>query len=202
MKSSSSHEESRGGDDALPGTFGELDSLVANIGRVQVREESTVGADVDEIGDTEAFRVVAVDEGTPQLYDTDDNKSHSSQASTTSASNSITNENSTPPALIPSLMDTPLMDAKARRKAEKKRKKAERRAQREGRGDPMAGRKQCTLCDKSVDLLIRCTYDESGEWGMVCGKCWNGVSGGVVDGDDAHPHYRYGGLWKNRRAQS
>lgn len=38
--------------------------------------------------------------------------------------------------------------------------------------------------------------------GMVCGKCWNDVSGGVVDGDNAHPYYRYGGLWKNRRAQT
>jgi hypothetical protein len=92
-------------------------------------------------------------------------------------------------------------EAKLRRKAEKKRKKAERRAQREGKGDPTAGQKKCTLCSKSVNLLIRCTYDKSGEWGMVCGKCWNDVSGGVVDGDDAHPHYRYGGLWKNRRAQ-
>mmetsp|Transcript_8833 Transcript_8833/g.18519 ORF Transcript_8833/g.18519 Transcript_8833/m.18519 type:complete len:301 (-) Transcript_8833:132-1034(-) len=94
------------------------------------------------------------------------------------------------------------MDAKARRKAEKKRKKAERRAQREGRGDPSAGQKHCTICTKSVNLLIRCTYDKSGEWGMVCGKCWKDVSGGVVDGDANHPYYRYGGVWKNRRAQS
>lgn len=27
---------------------------------------------------------------------------------------------------------------------------------------------------------------------MVCGKCWRGVSGGVVDGDANHPHYRRG----------
>lgn len=94
------------------------------------------------------------------------------------------------------------MDAKARRKSEKKRKKAERRAQREGRGDPSAGQKQCTICNKSVNLLIRCTYDKSGKWGMVCGKCWKDLSGGVVDGDADHPHYRYGGLWKNRRAQT
>ncbi|KAL7514321.1 hypothetical protein ACHAXN_011491 [Cyclotella atomus] len=92
-------------------------------------------------------------------------------------------------------------DPKARRKAEKKKMKAMRRAQREGRGDPSAGQKQCTICSKSVNLLIRCTYDSTEEWGMVCGKCWNDVSGGVVDGDAAHPHYRYGGLWKNRRAQ-
>ena len=96
----------------------------------------------------------------------------------------------------------PVLDAKARRKAEKKRKKAERRAQREGRGDPSAGQKQCTICGKSVDLLIRCQIDESQTWHMSCGKCWNDVSGGVVDGDDSHPHYRYGGLWKNRRAQT
>lgn len=97
--------------------------------------------------------------------------------------------------------DLPILDAKAQRKADKKSKKAERRAQREGKGDPTAGQKQCTICDTSVDLLIRCTYDKSGEWGMVCGKCWGDVSGGVVDGDANHPHYRYGGLWKNRRAQ-
>jgi hypothetical protein len=85
------------------------------------------------------------------------------------------------------------------RKAEKKRKKQERRAQREGRGDPTAGQKQCDMCEKNVDLLIRCTYDESLEWKMVCGKCWKIASGGVVDGDASHPFYKYGGLWKNRR---
>lgn len=55
-------------------------------------------------------------------------------------------------------------DAKARRKAEKKQKKAERRAQRQGTGDPAIGQKACTICNKSVDLLIRCTYDASAEW--------------------------------------
>ncbi|KAL9182986.1 hypothetical protein ACHAXT_004265 [Thalassiosira profunda] len=102
----------------------------------------------------------------------------------------------------PSEETPPVLDAKAQRKADKKARKAARRAQREGRGDPTAGQKPCDLCQKSVNLLIRCTYDASGEWGMVCGKCWTDVSGGVVDGDDAHPHYRYGGLWKNRRAQT
>jgi hypothetical protein len=97
--------------------------------------------------------------------------------------------------------DALLLDCKAKRKAEKKRMKAERRAQREGRGDPSAGRKPCDICNKSVNVLIRCTYDSSEKWGMVCGSCWRDVSGGVVDGDEAHPFYRYGGLWKNRRAQ-
>ena len=44
-----------------------------------------------------------------------------------------------------------------------------------GKGDPTAGQKQCTICNTSVNLLIRCTYDKSGQWGMVCGKCWNDV---------------------------
>ena len=35
---------------------------------------------------------------------------------------------------------------------------------------------------------------------MVCGRCWPTVSGGVPDGDADHPHYQYGGLWRNRAA--
>lgn len=82
------------------------------------------------------------------------------------------------------------------RKALKKEKKAERRAQRE---NPNAGQKPCDMCGKPVNLLIRCMYEEGQvEWRMVCGRCWNKASGGVVDGDADHPHYRYGGLWKNR----
>ena len=96
----------------------------------------------------------------------------------------------------------PIQRKKAERKAAKKRKKAERRAQREGRGDASAGQKQCDMCGKSVNLLVRCMYEEGQtDWKMVCGRCWNVCSGGVVDGDKDHPHYRYGGLWKNRRRQ-
>lgn len=98
------------------------------------------------------------------------------------------------------------MDANERRKAErkasKKAKKAARRAEREGNGDVSAGQKECDRCSKSVDLLIRCQYTESkGDWHLICGKCWNHASGGVVDGDANHPDYKYGGLWKNRRKQ-
>lgn len=96
-------------------------------------------------------------------------------------------------------MDDPVALRKAQRKAEKKRKKKERRAKREGRSEKSVGQKQCDMCTKSVDLLIRCTYDESLQWKMVCGKCWEVASGGVVDGDSKHPHYKYGGLWKNRK---
>ena len=97
----------------------------------------------------------------------------------------------------------PITLAKQQRKALKKAKKAERRAQREGRGDPSAGQKPCDMCGKQVNLLIRCMYEEGQiDWKMVCGKCWKVASGGVVDGDESHPHYRYGGLWKNRRAQT
>jgi len=97
-------------------------------------------------------------------------------------------------------INDPVKLAKIERKLAKKLKKAQRRAEREGRGDSTAGQKNCDICVKSVDLLIRCTIDETAQWQMVCGRCWKDVSGGVVDGDHHHPHYRYGGLWKNRRA--
>lgn len=100
-------------------------------------------------------------------------------------------------------IDDPVELAKKQRKALKKAKKAERRAQRQGSGDPTAGQKTCDMCGKSANLLIRCMYEEGQtDWKMVCGMCWKIASGGVVDGDKNHPHYRYGGLWKNRRAQS
>jgi len=83
------------------------------------------------------------------------------------------------------------------RKEWKKRIKAERRAQRRGNMDPSFGQKQCDTCAKLKDLLIRCRIDESQRWYMVCGKCWKQYSGGVPDGDAEHPHYTYGGLWKN-----
>lgn len=88
-------------------------------------------------------------------------------------------------------------DAKAARKARKKELKAQRRAVREGRAD--VGQKPCDLCGKDVNLLIRCRIDSTLAWHMVCGKCWQDVSGGVVDGDAQHPYYQYGGLWKNRK---
>ena len=84
------------------------------------------------------------------------------------------------------------------RKAAKKAATALRRAKRQGEAPSEMGQKSCDLCSRGVDLLIRCQIDESRAWKMVCGKCWNGVSGGVPDGDAQHPHYRYGGLWKKR----
>ena len=96
--------------------------------------------------------------------DYEDDQSTTKSISSISSPNNNTNDN-----IIP-------LDAKKQqRKLEKKRKKAERRAQRQGKGDPTAGQKQCTICNTSVNLLIRCTYDKSGQWGMVCGKCWNDV---------------------------
>jgi len=89
---------------------------------------------------------------------------------------------------------------KAARKASKKLQKAERRAKRTGDTSMgIFGRKACDLCDRSVDLLIRCQISKGNEWKMVCGKCWKtpAVAGGVVDGTSANPHYQYGGLWKN-----
>lgn len=71
------------------------------------------------------------------------------------------------------------------------------------RADPSVHRKPCSICDTPRDVLIRCQVDESGVWNFVCpGKCWQSVSGGVIDGDleKGHEHYRYGGMWKNKHA--
>merc|ERR1740130_447313 len=90
---------------------------------------------------------------------------------------------------------------KAARKEHKRSVKAERRAQRGNSPTAVAAKsKPCDLCSKAVDLLVRCQVDASEQWRMVCGRCWKGVSGGMPDGDADHPHYRYGGLWKNRSA--
>ena len=88
------------------------------------------------------------------------------------------------------------------RKAAKKATKALRRAKRAGVADESNGQKTCDLCDARVNLLVRCQTDTTKQWYMACGRCWKDVSGGVPDGDAAHPHYRYGGLWKNRNVQS
>lgn len=92
-------------------------------------------------------------------------------------------------------------EERSARKAAVKQQKAARRLQREGGQDPDYGRKACDLCTKKQDTLIRCQIDASLEWHMVCGRCWRDVSGGVTDGDASHPHYRYGGLWRNHHAQ-
>lgn len=91
-----------------------------------------------------------------------------------------------------------MKSAKEARKDARKASKALKRLQREGKAPTSAGQKPCTKCAKSSDLLVRCQIDQGGTWHLVCGKCWKEVSGGVVDGDEKHPHYRYGGLWKNR----
>lgn len=71
----------------------------------------------------------------------------------------------------------------------------------EGKADQSAGQKECSLCIKPVDVLIRCQIDASMKWKMVCNDCWPSVSGGVADGDASHPHYKYGGLWRNRHVR-
>jgi len=128
---------------------GELDLLGAALGSVRVDDSTGDGAEVKARADG----------------DDDEDQSQTSVASSASNDNGAADQQQSaqPTEMVPPLA----MDAKARRKAEKKRKKAERRAQREGRGDPTAGQKRCTLCGKSVDLLVRCTYDESGEWVRV-----------------------------------
>lgn len=84
--------------------------------------------------------------------------------------------------------------SKEERKAARKVVKAAAREKRSA--DPKDQRKPCELCQQPQVLLYRCRIDASAVWRMVCPVCWPGVSGGVADGDAAHPHYRYGGTWK------
>ena len=66
---------------------------------------------------------------------------------------------------------------------------------------PSAYHKACTLCAVPANVLVRCQIENSGIWHFVCpGKCWKQVSGGIIDGDETHPHYKYGGMWKNKHA--
>ena len=141
----------------------ELDSLAAdflginvNVDKESLEFENEVdGGDDDEQSKTSQTSSLALSNNSNILFD--------EQQSTLLA------ELILPPTRTPiDNEEEVVLDAKAQRKADKKRKKAERRAQREGRGDPTAGQKQCTICDKSVNLLIRCIYDESGEWVSKC----------------------------------
>lgn len=99
------------------------------------------------------------------------------------------------------VVPVPPGDCKTQRKAARQAAKAERRRLREGTADVSVGRKPCDLCSTAVDVLIRCRTDASQVWSLVCDQCWPRVSGGVTDGDLAHPHYRYGGLWRNRHVR-
>ena len=66
---------------------------------------------------------------------------------------------------------------------------------------PSAYQKACSLCQKPRDVLLRCRVDETEQWHSICtGKCWKDVSGGVVDGSEDYPFYKYGGVWKNKHA--
>ena len=65
---------------------------------------------------------------------------------------------------------------------------------------PSLHRKECDLCHNPKDVLVRCRIDETQKWYFVCtSKCWKEVSGGEIDGP-AKPHYKYGGMWKNKHA--
>eukprot|EP00928_Gymnodinium_smaydae_P088543 TRINITY_DN72613_c0_g1_i1.p1 TRINITY_DN72613_c0_g1~~TRINITY_DN72613_c0_g1_i1.p1 ORF type:complete len:296 (-),score=57.29 TRINITY_DN72613_c0_g1_i1:230-1117(-) len=91
--------------------------------------------------------------------------------------------------------------ADSQRRLRRERQQALRAQRRQPQEQAATKQKPCDMCDRMVDLLIRCTYDDSLQWRMVCGRCWKKASGGMPDGDADHPNYRYGGLWKNRSAQ-
>ncbi|KAF4300918.1 hypothetical protein GTA08_BOTSDO07015 [Botryosphaeria dothidea] len=64
---------------------------------------------------------------------------------------------------------------------------------------PSSHSKPCSHCGALRDVLVRCQIDKSHAWVFICpGKCWRELSGGQIDGDDEHPNYRYGGMWKNK----
>lgn len=67
---------------------------------------------------------------------------------------------------------------------------------------PTSFRKSCTLCSQPQPVLVRCQIDATGAWHFVCpGHCWRSVSGGTIDAAghrDEFPHYRYGGMYKNK----
>ena len=93
-------------------------------------------------------------------------------------------------------------ETRRERKERKAAAKAARRAQRRGDAPRSLGRKECNLCGRSVDMLVRCRVDATSQWKMVCGRCWKtpAVANGVPDGDGSNPYYVYGGIWKNLHA--
>lgn len=64
--------------------------------------------------------------------------------------------------------------------------------------------KSCTICGTPRPVLVRCQIDETQTWHFTCpGACWRSVSGGEEDArgyEKEFPHYRYGGMWKDRSA--
>ena len=73
----------------------------------------------------------------------------------------------------------------------------------ENNNNSSKGNKRCDKCGESRSMLVRCQVDETKAWKMICVKgCWKSVSGGVTDGTPEFPHYKYGGVWKNRRKVS
>jgi hypothetical protein len=97
--------------------------------------------------------------------------------------------------------------------AKRKREKQQQRGGEEKEGEQQQtmiqttkseeGNKLCDKCGKSRAMLIRCQIDSGKRWNMICVEgCWRSVSGGVTDGTAEFPHYKYGGVWKNRRKVS
>jgi len=92
----------------------------------------------------------------------------------------------------PQEVSSSTQDGIVSKKDRKRATKAAQKAKREGGRDG----KDCNVCCTEAAVLIRCRIDASMDWKMVCKQCWGSVSGGVPDGDSQHPHYQYGGLWK------
>ena len=133
------------------------------------------------------------------IGDDDDEGLNNTDFSSTTTSTAAVNDNSDSNAEVM----TKKQLLRKQRKDDTKKQKQERRLKREGNASPDVGRKSCQICSTPVDMLIRCTIDETQQYKMICGKCWPSISGGIPDGNSkTHPYYNYGGLWKNRNAAS
>merc|ERR1719461_490149 len=154
--------------------------MVSSTARQGCKAEGVSGADTD-------------DESLEEFNEQEAASNSSCSSRPSSQQQNISQEENT--ALAISL--TPAEERRARKKALKKAKQAKRAGSPEAIAAKM---KPCDMCKKPVNILIRCTCDASQQWRMLYGRCWKEASGGVPDGDADHPHYRYGGLWKNRAA--
>jgi hypothetical protein len=126
-----------------------------------------------------------------------------SSTMTTSTTEAVNNNSDSNNNKEEELVMTKKQLLRKQRKDDTKKQKQERRLKREGNAAPDVGRKSCQICSTPVDMLIRCTIDETQQYKMICGSCWPSISGGIPDGNSkTHPYYNYGGLWKNRNAAS
>lgn len=88
------------------------------------------------------------------------------------------------------------LDGPSAKKLHKRTIKAQQSAARDhDTASVAAHRKDCDLCNRPQDVLIRCQIDASGRWHMLCKSgCWQKASDSKIDGTPDTPFYKYGGM--------